>query len=89
MGLRPVDIFKFFQCRDRLYTSESAVHRRQILTYKDGPHTERVKYTILLTAPIYASNYLLLVTHNDKKKVYLSGFFFADLTQLVLILLCH
>ena len=26
----------FFQCEDRLYTSESDVYRRQILTYKDG-----------------------------------------------------
>ena len=24
-------------CEDRLYTSESDVYRRQILTYKDGP----------------------------------------------------
>ena len=29
--------------RDRLYTSESEVYRRQILTYKDGPRAERVK----------------------------------------------
>ena len=32
----------FFQCGDRLYTSESDVYRRQILTYKDGPRTEGV-----------------------------------------------
>ena len=32
----------FFQCGDRLYTSESDVYRRQILTCKDGPRTERV-----------------------------------------------
>ena len=44
MGLRPLEIFYYFQCRDRLYTSESDVYRRQILTYKDGPRTERVKY---------------------------------------------
>ena len=37
-----INIF-FFQCGDRLYTSESAVYRRQILTYKDDPRTERVK----------------------------------------------
>ena len=43
MGLRPLERFKFFQCGDRLYTSESDVCRRQILTYKDGPRTERVK----------------------------------------------
>ena len=33
MGLRPLEIFYFFQCGDRLYT------------YKDGPRTERVKYS--------------------------------------------
>ena len=32
-----------FSARDRLYTSGSDVYRRQILTYKDGPRTERVK----------------------------------------------
>ena len=42
MGLRPI-IFWFFQCGDRLYASESDVYRRQILTYKDAPRTERVK----------------------------------------------
>ena len=41
MGLRP--LFYFFQCGDRLYTSESDVYRRQILSYKDGPRAERVK----------------------------------------------
>ena len=34
---------------DRPYTSESDVCRRQILTYKDGPRTERTKI-FLLTA---------------------------------------
>ena len=29
---------------DRLSTSESDVCRRQILTWKDGPHTEELKY---------------------------------------------
>ena len=43
LGLRSLEIFQFFQCGDRLYTSESDVYRRQILTYKDGPRTERVK----------------------------------------------
>ena len=33
---------QFFQCGDRLYSSESDVYRRQILTYKEGPRTERV-----------------------------------------------
>ena len=35
--------FLFIQCGDRLYTSESDVYRRQILTYKDGPRAERFK----------------------------------------------
>ena len=42
MGLRPLEICSFFQCGDRLYTAESAVYRRQILTYKDGSRAERV-----------------------------------------------
>ena len=32
-----------FLCGDRLYTSESDVYRRQILTYRDRPRAERVK----------------------------------------------
>ena len=32
-----------FQCGDRLYTSESDVCRRQIMTCKDGPCTEWIK----------------------------------------------
>ena len=36
-----------FLVRGRLYTSESDVYRRQILTYKDGPRTERVNLTIV------------------------------------------
>ena len=43
MGLRPLIFLKLFQCGDCLYTSESDVYRRQIMTYKDGPRTERVK----------------------------------------------
>ena len=43
MGLRPLEFFIFFPCGDRLYTSESDVYRRQILTYKDGPRAVRVK----------------------------------------------
>ena len=45
MGLRPLEIFYFFQRGDRLYTSESDVYRRQIMTYKDGPRAERVNPT--------------------------------------------
>ena len=60
MGLRPLEIFKFFQRGDRLYTSESDVYRRQILTYKDGPHTERVTKDYMFTRvpvnPLTADN---------------------------------
>ena len=44
----------FFQCGDGLYTykdsevfymSDSDIYRRQILTYKECPHAERVKLT--------------------------------------------
>ena len=37
-------MFEFFQCGDRLYTSESDVYSRQILTYDDGLRTDRVNY---------------------------------------------
>ena len=43
MGPRPLEILYFFQCGDRLYTTESDVIRRQILTYKDDPRAERAK----------------------------------------------
>ena len=39
-------------CGDRLYTSESDVYWRQILTYKYCPRTERVKTTIRYRFPI-------------------------------------
>ena len=47
MGLRPSEIFQFFQCGGgggggRLYTSESDANRRQILKYKDGPRAEKI-----------------------------------------------
>ena len=32
-----------FQPGDRIYTSESDICRRQILSYKNGSHTERIK----------------------------------------------
>ena len=32
---------------DRLYTSESDVYRRQILTYKDGPRGGRIEIFIM------------------------------------------
>ena len=55
--------FYFFQCGDRLHTSESDVYRRQILTYKDGPRTERVYFrTSQNTAPELAFEILYLGT---------------------------
>ena len=56
MGRRPLEIFVFFPHRDRIYTSESDVYRRQILTYKDGPRTERVNPCP--TRPVYVRNLL-------------------------------
>ena len=63
MGLRPLEIVLFFQCGDRLYTSESAVYRRQILTYKDGPRAERVNAQIisLKTTLDYAKILIIMV----------------------------
>ena len=40
-----------FQSGGRLYTSESDVYRRQILTYKDGPRTEIVKIFLMAVDP--------------------------------------
>ena len=41
-----------FQHRDRIYTSESDVcGRRQTLTYKDVPRTERIKIFMMTTDP--------------------------------------
>ena len=70
MGLRPLIIFHFFQCEDRLYTSESDVCRRQILTYKVCTRAEKVKdqspltvmyYTILDSIHLIEKMCLLLV----------------------------
>ena len=36
---------------DRLYTSESDVCGRQILTYKDGPHTEKFNKILMAVDP--------------------------------------
>ena len=40
-----------FQRGDRLYTSESDVYRRHIVTYKDGPRTERSKIFLVVVDP--------------------------------------
>ena len=42
-----------FQCGDRLYTSESDVYRRQILTYEGGPRTEKIKVFIMAVDPYH------------------------------------
>ena len=49
MRLWPLEIFEFVQRGDRLYTSESDVYGRQILTYKDGSRAERVNLTTIVT----------------------------------------
>ena len=57
MGLRPLEFF-LFQRGDRLYTSESNVYTRQILTYKDRPRAEMVIITAL---PCKAKRQLLSI----------------------------
>ena len=42
---------QLFQCLNRFYTSESDVCIRQILTYKNGPRTERIKIFIAVVDP--------------------------------------
>ena len=42
MGLRLLEILKKIQCGDSPYTSDSDIYRRQNLTCKVDPHTERV-----------------------------------------------
>ena len=37
-------LYLTYSTEDRLHASESDVCRRQILTYKDGPLAERIKY---------------------------------------------
>ena len=43
MGVRPLEIFYFFQCGNRFYMSEYYIYGRQIQTYKDEHRAERVK----------------------------------------------
>ena len=47
-GFADIIYFLLFHCGDRLYTSESDVYRRQILTYKDGPCADMVKHMAIL-----------------------------------------
>ena len=56
MGLRLLAIVLPLQCGDRLYTSESDVCRRQILTYKDGSRAERSKICIMPAKMIEIEN---------------------------------
>ena len=60
-SFRFIWILRPFQCGDRLYTSESDVYRRQILTYKDGPRAKRVDVNIsdnyfIVTLPFNRQN---------------------------------
>ena len=48
---RQKETYQPIQSGDRLYTSEYDVCRRQILTYKDGPHTEITKLFIMVVDP--------------------------------------
>ena len=43
--------------RFRLYTSESEVYRRHILTYKDGPRTGMVKRLAAMTQIVFITHY--------------------------------
>ena len=43
MGVRVLEIVLTLQCGDRLYTSESDVYRRQILTTEVDPRVVRAK----------------------------------------------
>ena len=57
-----------FQCGDRLYTSELDVCRRQILTFKVGPRTERVdsscaKSYKVLSKPLTIYDSVLLMSY--------------------------
>ena len=44
-------VVKLFQRGDRLYTSESDVFIRQILTYHGGPRAVRVKIFVMAVDP--------------------------------------
>ena len=62
MGLRPLEIFEFFQRGGRLYTSESDVCRRQNLTYKDVPRAETAKSSTSWRKR--KGNFTKTITHN-------------------------
>ena len=47
MGQWLLWILQYFQCRDRPYTSDSDVYKRQILTFEDGPRAVGIKIIII------------------------------------------
>ena len=51
-------LYNFFQCGDCLYTSESDVDTRQILTYKDGHRAERVSLLKVFETTLVFLTYL-------------------------------
>ena len=51
LNFQNITVFTRFQCGDRLYTSQSDVYRRQILTYKHDPRTEGIKLCIMVKDP--------------------------------------
>ena len=84
---------------DRLYTSESDVYGRQILTYKDGPRAERVKIALkrglYICGPsstrVINENSLSHVTYDQNSEVGVSSpnsdCFFCDFLCVLLFLL--
>ena len=58
-----VTIIGLFVLHERpIYTSESDVCRRQILTYKDGPRTEKIK-TVRRPIILYTHNIGIQMNH--------------------------
>ena len=73
MGLRPLYIFKFFHCGDRLYTSESDVCRRQIQTYKGGSRPERSRSDTTNTYMTSKHTLAVLTSYNKNNGTRSSG----------------
>ena len=61
-------MYQPFQRVDRLYTSESDVYRRQILTYKDGPRTKRIEKNLIA---VYTYNIGLQMKRKELCKTFL------------------
>ena len=60
MGLWPLKIFLLLQCGDRLYTSDSDVCRRQILTTKVDPRAVGAKTPFFVMRGIAVSTHITL-----------------------------